>query len=264
MEAQMYATERHSRILSELDLAGRVSVAHLARSLDVTGETIRRDLDALEAAGALRRVHGGAVRRGSAVELGLREREGRNSTAKRAIAEAALALIPTTVPASVALDAGSTTGALAELLATWRPASGEGVLDVITHAIPLVGVLQGNPALAVHAVGGVVRPTTHAPLGGVTLETYARLRPDLAFVGANGLSAGFGLSTPDEREAAVKTAVVRAARRTIALVDASKHGDESLLRFAELADIDTLVTDATPAPDLAAALAAAEVEVIVA
>lgn len=263
-EAQMYATERHARILEELDAAGRVSVAGLSRVLDVTGETIRRDLDALEDAGVLRRVHGGAVRRGSAVELGLPERQQRNSAAKRAIARAALALIPTTVPASIALDAGSTTAELAELLAGWRPRSADGVLDVITHAIPLIGVLQANPALAVHAVGGVVRPTTSAAVGAVTIEGFARVRPDLAFVGANGLSAGFGLSTPDEREAAVKAAIVRSARRTIALVDASKHGDESLIRFAELADIDTLVTDAAPAPELAAALAAAEVQVVVA
>src|SRR5436305_5430316 len=131
----MYATERHGRILGELDAAGRVSVAHLARSLDVTGETIRRDLDALEAAGALRRVHGGAVRRGSGVELALAERQHRNSAAKRSIARAALALIPTRVPGSIALDAGTSTGALAELLADWRPTEGSGVLDVLTHAI---------------------------------------------------------------------------------------------------------------------------------
>lgn len=260
----MYATERHARILDELDSAGRVSVAGLAHTLDVTGETIRRDLDALEDAGMLRRVHGGAVRRGSAVEPTLPERQQRNSAAKRAIARAALALVPTRMPASIALDAGSTTGALAELLADWRPAGGEGVLDVITNAVPLIGVLQGNPALAVHSVGGVVRPTTSAAVGAVTVEGFARVRPDLAFLGANGLSAGFGLSTPDEREAAVKAAIVRSARRAIALVDASKHGDESLLRFAELADIDTLVTDAPPGPDLAAALADAGVEVVVA
>jgi len=260
----MYATERHGRILGELDAAGRVSVADLARTLDVTGETIRRDLDALEAAGALRRVHGGAVRRGSGVELALAERQHRNSAAKRAIARAALALIPTRVPGSIALDAGTSTGALAELLADWRPATGNAVLDVITNAIPLVGVLQGNDALAVHAIGGVVRSTTSAAVGAATVEGFARVRPDLAFIGANGISAGFGLSTPDEREAAVKAAIVRCARRTVALVDASKHGDESLIRFAELADIDTLITDAAPPPDLARALAAADVELVVA
>ncbi|MDH2444732.1 DeoR/GlpR family DNA-binding transcription regulator [Amnibacterium sp. CER49] len=259
----MYATERHHRILEQLDAAGRVSVASLARSLDVTGETIRRDLDLLEGAGVLRRVHGGAVRAGSGFELGLQERTERNSAAKRAIARAALALVPRTVPASVALDAGSTTGALADLLADWSPEGGT-TLDVVTNAMPLVLRLQDNRALAVHAIGGVVRPTTSAAVGAATVEGFARLRPDLAFVGANGLSASFGLSTPDEREAAVKAAMVRSARRTIALVDSSKHGEESFMRFAELADIDTLVTDRAPDGDLAAALAAADVEVVVA
>ena len=81
---------------------------------------------------------------------------------------------------------------------------------------------------------------------------------------ASGLSAGFGLSTPDEREAAVKTAIVRSSRRTVALVDSSKHGEESFVRFADLADLDVLITDRAPDPDLADALEAAGVEVVVA
>ena len=258
----MYATERHARIIDELDSAGRVSVATLSRSLDVTAETIRRDLDALEAAGALRRVHGGAVRRAGLVELDLGERERRNSPAKRAIAKAALDLLVHAAPASVAVDAGTTTRAFADLLAEHVPA--EGLLDVVTHAVPIVLRLQDNRALTVHAVGGVVRPETSAAVGLPALDAFARVRCDLAFVGANGLSAGFGLSTPDEREAAVKTAIVRSSRRTVALVDASKHGEESFVRFADLADIDVLITDRAPDPELAAALEAAGVEVVVA
>jgi DeoR family fructose operon transcriptional repressor len=259
----MYATERQGRIVGELERVGRVSVTELARTFDVTTETIRRDLDVLEAAGALRRVHGGAVRWATAAELRLDERERRGRSAKRAIAQAALALVPKSVPASIALDAGSTTAALVDLLLDWRPA-GEGVLDVITHAVPHVLRLADNPRLAVHAVGGVVRATTSAAVGPVTADAFARVRPDVAFLGANGLSAGFGLSTPDEREAGVKTSIVRCARRRIALVDASKHGEESLISFAALADLDTLITDAPPPADLAAALAAADVDVIVA
>jgi len=258
----MYATERHARILDELESTGRVSVATLSHDLDVTAETIRRDLDALEAAGALRRVHGGAVRRSSLVELNLGEREHRNSPAKRAIARAALDLLLQTAPASIAVDAGTTTRAFADLLAEHVPA--EGLLDVVTHAVPIVLRLQDNRALTVHAVGGVVRPETSAAVGMPALEGFARMRCDLAFLGANGISAGFGLSTPDEREAAVKTAIVRSARRTVALVDSTKHGDESFVRFAELADIDVLITDALPDPDLATALAAAGVEVVLA
>lgn len=258
----MYATERHTRIIDELDSVGRVSVATLSRDLDVTSETIRRDLDVLEAAGALRRVHGGAVRRAGLVELDLGEREHRNTPAKRAIAKAALDLLVHAAPASVAVDAGTTTRAFADLLAEHVPA--EGLLDVVTHAVPIVLRLQDNRALTVHAVGGVVRPETSAAVGLPALDAFARVRCDLAFVGANGLSAGFGLSTPDEREAAVKTAIVRSSRRTVALVDSSKHGEESFVRFADLADLDVLITDRAPDTDLAAALAAADVEVVVA
>ena len=258
----MYATERHARIIDELDSAGRVSVATLSRTLDVTAETIRRDLDALEAAGALRRVHGGAVRRAGLVELDLGERERRNSPAKRAIAKAALDLLVHAAPAAVAVDAGTTTRAFADLLAEHVPA--EGLLDVVTHAVPILLRLQDNRALTVHAVGGVVRPETSAAVGLPALDGFARVRCDLAFIGANGLSAGFGLSTPDEREAAVKTAIVRSSRRTVALVDSSKHGEESFVRFADLADLDVLVTDRAPDAELAAALEAAGVEVVLA
>jgi DeoR family fructose operon transcriptional repressor len=258
----MYATERHARIIDELDSAGRVSVATLSRSLDVTAETIRRDLDALEAAGALRRVHGGAVRRSSLVELGVGERERRNTPAKRAIARVALDLVLQTAPAAISIDAGTTTRAFAELLADRAPA--DGPLAVVTNAVPILLRLQDNPALTVHAVGGVVRPETLAMVGLPALEAFGRMRCDLAFVGANGISGRFGLSTPDEREAAVKRAMVAAARRTVALVDSSKHGEESFLRFAALDDLDLLVTDREPDEELAAALAAAGVEVLIA
>jgi DeoR family transcriptional regulator, fructose operon transcriptional repressor len=260
----MYATERQDQIMGRLESTGRVSVTELARAFDVTTETVRRDLDALEAVGALRRVHGGAVRWATAAELRLDERERTGRAAKRAIARAALELVPHTVPASIALDAGSTTAALVDLLLDWRPGSGDGVLDVITNAVPHILRLADNPRLAVHAVGGVVRPTTSAAVGATTIDALSRVRADVVFLGANGISAGFGLSTPDEREAGVKTALVHSARRRIALVDATKHGEESLLSFAALADLDTLVTDAPPPAELSRALADADVDVIVA
>lgn len=258
----MYATERHQRIIDELDAVGRVSVASLSRTFDVTAETIRRDLDALEQSGALRRVHGGAVRRISPIEPGLREREQTNGPAKRRITRAARDLIETTAPASIALDAGTTTGALADLLIDYAPADGS--LDVVSNAMSVVLALQDNPRLVVHAVGGIVRPETSAAVGVAALNAFAGVRCDLAFVGANGVSAGFGLSTPDEREAAVKSAIIRCARRTVALVDGAKFGGEAFIRFAALETLDVLITDRAPDDDLAAALDAAGVEVVVA
>ncbi|MET4637497.1 DeoR/GlpR family DNA-binding transcription regulator [Mycetocola sp. 2940] len=259
----MYAIERHERIAELLQASGRVTVTDLADSLSVTAETVRRDLDVLERQGALRRVHGGAVASGktSLVESTVADRAVRAREAKVAIARAGFALVGDNFRGSILLDAGTTTGALAELLADWR---GDEHITVITNSVPIAALLHRNPALDLHLLGGSVRGVTGAAVGGSTIEQLAHLRPDIAFLGANGISADFGLSTPEERESAVKSAMVRAARRTVALVDSSKLGDEALHRFAELRDLDTLITDADPIGTLSAALDADEVEVIVA
>ncbi|WP_396599237.1 DeoR/GlpR family DNA-binding transcription regulator [Frigoribacterium sp. R86507] len=262
----MYATERHESIAEALRSAGRVSVSDLALRLDVTAETVRRDLDALEQAGLLQRVHGGAVvaGRSSVSELSLSERETRHSPEKTSVAQAAAHLVPPTFTGSIALDAGTTTAAVAAELARWAPATPGTVLTVITNAVPIAALLQHSPHVDLHLLGGRVRGLTSAAVGTSTVEQIQALRPDIVFVGANGLSAGFGLSTPDEFEGAVKSAYVRAGRRVVAVVDQTKHGEEALVRFARLAEIDTVVTDAPPAPDLGEALELADVEVIVA
>jgi DeoR family fructose operon transcriptional repressor len=262
----MYATERQDAIADALHASGRVSVADLATSLDVTTETVRRDLDALEAAGVLRRVHGGAVPAGrvSVAETSVAEREGQHGAAKTAIADAAMRLLPPTFTGSVAIDAGTTCAAVAARIADWEPATAGQTMTVITNSVPIAAVLQHSPHIELHLLGGRVRGVTSAAVGTATVEQIAALRPDIAFVGTNGLSAGFGLSTPDEYEAAVKGAYVVAARRAVVVVDATKHGVEALMRFATVAEIDTIVTDAQPAADLAGALAEADVEVIVA
>ena len=91
--------------------------------------------------------------------------------------------------------------------------------------------------------------------------TLSRCEYDVAFIGTNGISASFGLSTPDPDEAAVKSAIVRAARRVVVVADAEKLGRELLVSFAPLDAIDVLVTDAAPDAELTAALSDAEVEV---
>ncbi|MGR2752951.1 DeoR/GlpR family DNA-binding transcription regulator [Agromyces arachidis] len=262
----MYAMERHEHILTALARAGRVSVADLADELGVTAETIRRDLDALERAGHLRRVHGGAVgaSRASLAETTVLERSGRATDAKRAIARAAVELVPPTFTGSILIDAGTTTGALADALATWRPDPGVAPLTVYTNSIPIAATLHGNPDLVVRVIGGTVRGITSAAVGPAAIAQLAAIRPDIAFLGANGVSADFGLSTPDELEAEVKRAMVDRARLAVLLVDASKHDDEALQRFAGLDEVDVLITDAPPGGRLAAALADAEVEVRVA
>lgn len=257
----MYAMERQELIERLLDDDGRVSVVELARRFDVTTETVRRDLDQLESAGALRRVHGGAVaiERPSTTEPSLSERELRHGAAKAAIARRALQAVPER--GSVFFDAGTTTASVARELA---PRIAGSRLEVVTHALTVGAALAATPQVSLTLIGGRVRGLTAAAVGADTVRAIESLRPDVAFLGTNGLSAGFGLSTPDPDEAAVKTAIVRAARRVVAVADGDKLGRELLVSFAPLAAIDVLVTDAAPPPALAAALADAGVEVWVA
>ncbi len=255
----MYATERQDLIEKRLNEDGRVSVIELAQSFDVTTETIRRDLAHLEGVGTLRRVHGGAVprERASTTEPSLTDRLQRHGAAKSAIAVRALSALDSSV-GSVYFDAGTTTGAVAARLASRSTGS---PVEVVTHALTLAQVLAGVPGVSLSVIGGRIRGLTAAAVGSDTVRAIESLRPDVAFLGANGLSAGFGVSTPDPDEAAVKSAIVRAARRVVLVTDAEKLGRELLVSFAPLNAIDVLVTDAAPQPVLADALAEAGVEV---
>jgi DeoR family fructose operon transcriptional repressor len=256
----VYATERQQLIERLLADQGRVSVVELSRRFDVTTETVRRDLALLESAGALRRVHGGAVgaERASTAERSLGERVQRHGSAKSAIGARALDAVPDGFRGSVFLDAGTTTAAVAAQLA---PRLTEGGIDVVTHAISLAGTLSSVPGAALTLIGGRVRGLTAAAVGADTVRAVESLRPDVAFVGTNGVSAEFGLSTPDPDEAAVKRAIVRSARRVVLVADSEKFDRELLVGFAPLSAVDVLVTDAAPGPDLAAALDEAGVEV---
>ena len=267
----MFAEERQQLIVGLITASGRASVTDLAERFSITTETVRRDLAALEAAGSVRRVHGGAVSpdRFSTNEESILVRTDQRQPEKTRIAEAALALIPQDRTGSILIDAGSTTEALAELLAA-RTAATTSIsepaaeLVVITHSLPVAAKLSGEPGIALHLLGGKVRGITQAAVGQSTVEAARRLRPDIAFIGTNGIHAAFGLSTPDPEEAAVKAAFVQSARRIVVLADASKLDAENLVQFASLKDLDTLITDTKPSQELADALADAGVEVVVA
>ena len=267
----MFAEERQQLIVGLITASGRASVTDLAERFSITTETVRRDLAALEAAGSVRRVHGGAVSpdRFSTNEESILVRTDQRQPEKIRIAEAALALIPQDGTGSVLIDAGSTTESLAELLAA-RTAATTAIsgpvpeLVVITHSLPIAARLSAEPGIALHLLGGKVRGLTQAAVGQSTVEAARRIRPDIAFIGTNGIHAAFGLSTPDPEEAAVKAAFVQSARRIVVLADSSKLDAETLVQFASLKDLDTLITDTKPSPDLADALADAGVEVVVA
>ncbi|MGW5556523.1 DeoR/GlpR family DNA-binding transcription regulator [Micromonospora sp. NPDC003944] len=250
----MYAEERQQEILRLARDVGRVEVAGLADGFNVTSETIRRDLTILERAGVLRRVHGGAIpveRLG--FEPALAARDAVLIEEKERIAKLALNEVPE--EGAIILDAGTTTARLAQLLPVDRE------LTVVVNS-PVIATTLGTCAnLNVLLLGGRVRGKTLATVDDWALSPLANLYVDVAFLGTNGISVERGLTTPDPAEAAVKRAMVRAARRTVVVADHTKLGNDYLARFAELADVDLLITDSRADPDLVGDLDSAGVRV---
>src|ERR1700730_4803806 len=255
----MYAEERQQAIAELVMSRGRASVADLAQTYDVTTETVRRDLAALDRTGILRRVHGGAVpdRALHVVEPGVLERETTRADHKDAIARAALEFLPIS-GGSVLLDAGTTTGRVAAMLPTDRN------LVVVTNSVPIAARMAAMPTVSLQLLGGRVRGLTQAAVGEPTLRLLDTLRVDVAFIGTNGISVEHGLSTPDSDEAAVKRAMVRAAGYVVVVADSSKVGREDLLSFAPIDRVDVLITDAELADADRAQLTDRGVEVVIA
>ncbi len=232
----MHAEERRQLIAEEVRRRGRVSVSRLASVYAVNPETVRRDLVELEQRGALRRIHGGALATERfQVEPGVAERASVMAREKERIARAALAFLPES-EGTVLIDAGTTTGALVESFPTDRR------LTVVTNAVPLAMRLAPIPLVTVMLVGGRLRQRTLANVDDFAVRMLRELRVDVAFMATNGISER-GCSTPDSAEAAVKRAMIGAADRTVLLADHTKFGQEHFVRFAELSDLDVVITD---------------------
>jgi DeoR family transcriptional regulator, fructose operon transcriptional repressor len=232
----MQAEDRQQEILRRARAHGRVDVMSLADEFVVTSETIRRDLTVLERTGAVRRVYGGAVPVGRPpMDPALSARDALMTTEKERIAKAALAEVPE--EGAIIIDAGSTTGRLAEIL------PGDRELTVIVNSLPLATILTPRANLTVIILGGRIRRSTFATVDDWLLQPLSQMYVDAAFMGTGGLSLERGLTTPDPGEASVKAAMMGAARRSILLADHMKVGNDSLARFGALADVDLLITD---------------------
>ena len=199
----MIAPHRHQSILTRIHAGGVARVSELARELDVTEETIRRDLKALAGRGEVERVHGGAVAPQAEPELELpfAQRHAAHAPAKRAIAAAAARTVK---PGQViALDPSTTACQLALLLP-------DAPLTVVTNSLVVCSVLAEKPAIEVICTGGTLDPEARAFFGLATAEALEKLRVDRLFFSCRGVDlgggdeAGRGLSETNDRHAAAQ------------------------------------------------------------
>jgi DeoR/GlpR family transcriptional regulator of sugar metabolism len=246
-------------MLDRIQREGGVSVAELARAFEVSAITVHRDLEQLASEGLVERVHGGARALAPAAALAApaiatawSQRVEQAAGAKDAIAERAAELV--TPGSTVFLDASSSTLCLARRLMEDPPNE----LTLVTSSPAIAYEMQAEPVHVVVAPGELDQ---HMKMiaGRWTVEFVSQLNFDTAFISAAGLTLDEGLTTARRPLADVVNAARAAAKRTVALIDASKFGRASLLTIMGASDPDLIITDPALPADIANAYDAAGV-----
>lgn len=239
----MYPAERRTAILDAARSGnGLVAVSELTEQLGVTHETIRRDLDFLEKEGVLRRQHGGArLVRPVSFEESLAERQQSEGAEKRQIARAVIDMLPQ--DGIVLLDSGGLPLTIASMFPEGRN------LLVVTNNLPATRILSKLRGIRVLGLPGHVRGVTKAAVHEWTRERIESLSVDLTILGTNGLTLAEGATTTVPAEAAVKRAMLNAARTVVLPLTASKIGVTSFCSFARADDFTSVVTDSRVSAD---------------
>jgi len=247
---------RHSRLLHYLQDRGQATVAELVALLEVSRDTVRRDLDLLERRGLLVRTHGGAVTKDRLVRvdttMGLRMDE--HVDAKRRIGQAASELIRD--EETLILNGGSTICFFAAAL------GGRRNLTIVTNNLRLPAVVPEGSIQSIHILGGSYWPNYQVTIGAIGFVSVAGIHADTAVIGCTGVAAS-GISMTKLDEAAHTAGMIGVASRTIVVADRSKFGIAAFANIAPLDDIQCLVTDGDPPPDLVEALDRAGEQVLV-
>jgi len=218
--------------------------------------TVRRDLDELERQGLLRRVHGGAVSaRGRSYEPAFLIRSSIHQSEKERIAIAALSLIKN--GDSIALDVGTTTLEIARRLGDRHD------LTVVTSSLRVAHELSEVAGIRLILTGGILRPGELSLVGRIAEETVQQFFVDKPFLGVAGIDLEAGMTEYSLEDALVKRAMLRSAKQTIVVADASKFGQVAFAAVAPVRAANYIITDASIQQDTLDALRSLAIEVIV-
>lgn len=241
MEQRKLLSSRRDELIRIVRERGSVNVATLAELLQVPPATLRRDLRMLEARSMIRRSYGEVhAVESSRHETSIAWRASNEPEHRARIAEAAVTMLDGA--STIYIDEGRTTALVSDRLPNDRP------LTIVTPSLLVAAELAVDTPHEVLLLGGRVRGRTMGTVDYWARDMLAGFVIDLAFLGANGVTAAHGLTTPDPAVAAVKSAAVRASRRRIFVGDHTKFGVSSFARFAAITDFERFVTtDRVPA-----------------
>lgn len=256
------ARVRQSRILEISQRRGFVQVTDLASELNVSEMTIRRDLIELERVGQLSRTHGGAImEEGKVVEPFLDREEPAFAARLREFEQEKRAIVAKAQDyiekrATIALDVGTTTHLLAETLSIAANAK------FFTSSLRTAQLL-GGAKCDVYVPSGQVRGEELSICGKPACDEFEKYWFDVAFIGVSGVAAD-GLYDYSPEDSDLKRVYLRRSGKKILLCHSAKFNHMSLVKVSDLDAIDVLITDASPPPNIASALAKAHVEIVIA
>jgi DeoR family transcriptional regulator, glycerol-3-phosphate regulon repressor len=235
-------SDRQDDILALARLQGRVLVDDLAMRMEVTPQTIRKDLNDLCERGLMARVHGGAVVTSGVSNLAYEARRLVASAEKQAIGLATATRIPNR--ASLFINIGTTTEQVAKALIDHDD------LLVVTNNLNVATLLYPNPRIEVIIAGGPVRQLDGAVVGEAVVQFFAQFKVDFAIIGVSAIDPDGTLLDFDYSEVRVSRAMIENARQVILVSDRLKFERKAPVRLGHLADIDLFVTDELPGPEM--------------
>ena len=247
--------KRQHDILSHAEKEGYVSVENLAETFEVTQQTIRRDINNLCDKELLTRTHGGAFYSSGVRNFAYKSRKSLASDEKKEIADAVAAIIPDN--SSIVINIGTTTEQVAESLLSHQG------LKVITNNINIVNIFAQSNNAEVWLAGGKVRNLDSAVIGIHTANFIKQFKVDYAVVGVSAIDNDGALVDFDSEEVLVSRAIFKHCRKLILVADNFKFERTAPMLIGNISEIDTLVTNIQPSPEIINICNKNNVEIIV-
>jgi DeoR family transcriptional regulator, fructose operon transcriptional repressor len=253
----LFAEQRHQIIIQKLNQDKSIRASELIEHFGVSFETIRRDLEYLESEGYLRRVHGGAILKEPdySREIPLPIRESIYMEEKTELAQIAVRYV--TEGMSIALDPSTTNTQIAKALKAKFDR-----LTVITNSLSIVNELVSMPGYTVIMTGGVIRHEEQSIIGDLAEEFTSRFHADLFFMSMSGVTLEAGITDNAVGEVQVKKIMHANAKRSIALADSSKFGQNSFIKVCGATEVERFVTDSKIDRDIVEQFSQSGIEIV--